>query len=292
MEGVLGTQLIDKPLLLATPTGALHEAVELGYIIEPESEADVASVTAELSRLKSIRSNLLGLEYQAAEQLDRQIVELEQTLTTAATRLPIVSTEIFKMRDRRGYPRLVPFGLGDHRITLGANHSSVASNLREYYADVSQRLRAKTSVSWNRGNPEGSVIGAFIGIIIGVAMISGAIINSMSLGIPLVLVTAGVILAFTYVGSIFSETDISISAEYHGIIPDQVRDLINQELRHFDEICILAEVEEWKVNKVIRPRLDPLVIGYKKSSKTWFLLASYDTTPLEEYVAREFTTSN
>jgi hypothetical protein len=72
-----------------------------------------------------------------------------------------------------------------------------------------------------------------------------------------------------------------------GVIPDDVRLLINQCKADFDQIALVAEVTEWQ--KLLRSN-DPLVIG--RVGPLWWLIAKFDTTPFEAYVSKEFTTEH
>lgn len=86
-----------------------------------------------------------------------------------------------------------------------------------------------------------------------------------------------------------------ISARFGGILPEEVRALSfrarNSAL--FDEVFILAEVPKWQIKDTGTPLLsrdgDPLLIGHE-GGRFW-LLAAFDVTPVEEYVAREYATN-
>lgn len=78
---------------------------------------------------------------------------------------------------------------------------------------------------------------------------------------------------------------IELWTELQGVVPADVRHLIKQNMGSFDQIAIAAEVAKW--NERIGPG-DPLVLG--RLGPLWWLIAKFDTTPLEEYVAKEFST--
>ncbi|HLD20760.1 MAG TPA: hypothetical protein VJB64_01545, partial [Patescibacteria group bacterium] len=69
-------------------------------------------------------------------------------------------------------------------------------------------------------------------------------------------------------------------------IPNEVRRLIVDVQKQFQDIRVLAEVSQWKTQEFQRPRLDPdpLVIGW--DGEEFFLLAAFDLTPLEAAVAQ------
>lgn len=84
---------------------------------------------------------------------------------------------------------------------------------------------------------------------------------------------------------------VTLSTQFTGAIPDHVRSNIRQvqEAGEFDEIVLIAEVPEWKLDKtvVLIPKGDPLVVG-RKAGLFW-LIDSFDTTPIEQYVTQEFS---
>jgi hypothetical protein len=82
-------------------------------------------------------------------------------------------------------------------------------------------------------------------------------------------------------------SDLRLWTTFTGVMPDDVRDLINQSKADFDELVLVAEVEEWSKSPAVRAG-DPLVIG--RVGPLWWLIAKFDTTPFEQYVSKEFTT--
>lgn len=81
---------------------------------------------------------------------------------------------------------------------------------------------------------------------------------------------------------------ISIRAEFKGFIPQDVRKEIAlvERLQLFKEIYIIADVSEWEIDETATPNKDPLVVGY--DGKFYWLIASFDTTSIEEYIRAEF----
>lgn len=77
-----------------------------------------------------------------------------------------------------------------------------------------------------------------------------------------------------------------LTARFRGLIPRETRKAIKETKKHLDSIYILAEVSGWKI-EVVEPIRDPLVIGLAEN-RLW-IIASFDTTPLEEYTKREFS---
>lgn len=82
---------------------------------------------------------------------------------------------------------------------------------------------------------------------------------------------------------------LCIEARFEGIIPPETRQKILPLIQTWtllrDRIYLLAEVEEWEAGLI---KVDPLVIGCHRNGDL-LLIDSFDVTPLEEYIAREFT---
>ena len=92
--------------------------------------------------------------------------------------------------------------------------------------------------------------------------------------------------------------DWSFSTTFRGLIPQQAKTIIEQTRDIFgDQYYLISEASRWQgeINaEVIRPLLrdnyDPLLIGID-SSGICHLLAEFDSTPMESYVIKEFTSS-
>lgn len=84
------------------------------------------------------------------------------------------------------------------------------------------------------------------------------------------------------------------TAEFTGVIPQEVREVIRKSRKQFDHIYIVTEAPEWKPSleetAILRvPVGDPLVIG-EKAGLFW-LINAFDTTPAEEHAWREFSSN-
>ena len=86
---------------------------------------------------------------------------------------------------------------------------------------------------------------------------------------------------------------VSLSYSYAGVIPQDVREIIKREKqeRRFDQLALVCDVDHWQVKtEEVPPRefFDPILVGLKADA-LW-VLAAFDPTPLEAYLASEFTT--
>jgi hypothetical protein len=80
---------------------------------------------------------------------------------------------------------------------------------------------------------------------------------------------------------------VRLSTKFSGIIPAEVRQRIRDTKQCFDKTLLIQEVVEW--NATVERIADPLVIGVKNG--VHYLVDRFDTTSLEDYVAREFSVS-
>ena len=85
---------------------------------------------------------------------------------------------------------------------------------------------------------------------------------------------------------------IELSAVYDGTMPDDTRDKI-QKLLHkglFDNIFIIAESPEWKINiqSFTSAKADPIVIGWSKKTQQVYIIDVYDPTDLEKYISEQW----
>lgn len=84
---------------------------------------------------------------------------------------------------------------------------------------------------------------------------------------------------------------ITLSYIYQGVIPDTIREIIHKEQdeQRFDDLALICEVDKWSIDEQHVPRrlLDPILVGVR--SEALWVLGSFDPTPVEDYIAREFT---
>lgn len=82
-----------------------------------------------------------------------------------------------------------------------------------------------------------------------------------------------------------------LATEYVGLIPESTRQKIITAKESFDEVFILAEVEDWDLSfeTVPKPRprkVDPLIVGF--DGKNLWVVDHFDLTPVEQYIKDEF----
>lgn len=84
---------------------------------------------------------------------------------------------------------------------------------------------------------------------------------------------------------------ITLTYSYHGVIPSEIRNIIQteKESRRFESLAFVCDVDRWQVGVKEIPRVyyDPILVGLKAGA-LW-VLATFDPTPVESYIASEFT---
>lgn len=87
--------------------------------------------------------------------------------------------------------------------------------------------------------------------------------------------------------------NIQLTAQFTGVIPSSVRGEIEKAKGFFGEdIYIVAEVAEFVLNRTGSIKDDPLVIGWNKESGTAWLVAKFDTTPVEALMVQGLLGAN
>ena len=78
---------------------------------------------------------------------------------------------------------------------------------------------------------------------------------------------------------------IRLRTTFEGLIPEEVKQQIVDTKPHFKQQFVVAEASRWDLTKSapIR-RVDPLLVGWD-GYRMW-LLASFDTTPVEKYIEK------
>ncbi|HEY4511292.1 MAG TPA: hypothetical protein VJH55_00425 [Candidatus Paceibacterota bacterium] len=87
-------------------------------------------------------------------------------------------------------------------------------------------------------------------------------------------------------------TTISLSCEFHGIIPDEIRIKIPGAKKLFgNNIFIIAEPKKFVLDETVSlPDGDPLIVGYDPNVdiNAFWLIADFDTTPVEQAMIFHF----
>lgn len=250
----------------------------------------------ELRQLKTARQKLLAVEGEARQEIEERIAQAE--IRMLSLKYPILSTEPLKWRDKDGFPKIIPFGIGSEGIvnfTSEGRRPLLPSPLWECYLDVTAKLG---KLRWRRPLARWHVrIG--LGLLVSFLLIvcTSAVLAILGYSLRAILPEAITELYATIAVGILSVgvfllidafPVLQITASFEGIIPAETKQRIKkaEEAGVFGGIYILAEVEKWDIKKIVAPILDPLVVGL--AHDTLYLIDTFDTTRLEEYVKQEF----
>jgi hypothetical protein len=308
---------------------ALKTLQESEMLLPAEEEIlrDVQEGKARVSRLKEKRRCLLGIEQVAADALREQedeshtkVADLRRTSKlrkkmSETKGAKILSLDAFRLRNRDGSPKLAVFSLKHPDFTISTEEYGLLDNPGNgRLADiVGYALIIATFIGsiaffemmfhWGR-------IGWFWeGLVGGVAGVVAVVLECL-----IMFDLAGWIYHKTHDAWLWpilpkemascyedvietlrekkrvmgSKKGLEWKASYRGVIPDEVKGKIKQARRIFKQVFIVAEPEKWSLEKVTYPPGDPLVVGW--DGKLLWLVDSFDTTPLEEYVKLEYAT--
>jgi len=78
---------------------------------------------------------------------------------------------------------------------------------------------------------------------------------------------------------------IEATSEFYGFVPNEVKKKLISTRKYFEEDIYLIAEADYSFAKIEK---DPLIIGFDKKNEEAYLLACFDCTPLENYIAEEF----
>jgi hypothetical protein len=218
-------------------------------------------LSAEVDRLTQKRSTLLPFETALASQFDMKIANLRDEVTATENgldrrfrRLDMIFLRMTKLQDKEKLPRFGVFDVDRPQPTC------FVGVFGQFVDHVSHwRVYQRT---WMEGSDA--------------TMVSFADCSALEKVVE------------AEVRSGYGTRQRTIFATFEGALPDDVRALIHETRGLFDQVFLVAEVEHWALGS--SGKGDPLVVG-RKGNLHW-LITKFDTTPMEEYVSKEFTTSN
>ena len=237
----------------------------------------------QLADARTELASVLPVEGAAGREVIQQRVELLERAIEDPTfeeRYPYLNVEVLGWRDEQGFPKLAPFSLADPLFSIRADYHWFRSSdqwqvggsvqqlprpMASAYGDILKRFRDDFQEDL-RKNPD-----------LRTGRWSKSITSRFS----------GVIPQWAREKIKTATADFSVPTPRVEI--EKVGWLRKREVTKTDvatNIFLIAEVDKWAVNKEVVLRPDPLVVGYKAGC-LWFI-CSFNETPLEEYVRREF----
>jgi hypothetical protein len=177
---------------------------------------------------------------------------------------------------------------------LGDRQTLYPANIQRNYDDLLRGVKLSLKEVWRlRGDDPVYPISTLVSFAFFVT-ISKILWTGANMG-PLGMLLAGVAVLVPWL--LFLKTHrspLQIMTTFQGIIPQKTKEVIQEHKSRFDQIYILAEVDSWRELHLERSlpsqlNVDPLVLGYINGSQHFYVLDKFDITPLEHYVASEFT---
>lgn len=250
----------------------------------------VTEIARKIQEAEAFDSRLFGVEADARPTLHDKIfvlrTEENRFKKVYKEKYPWVSREPLQWRDNKDYPKLAIFQLRHQAFIIhsalllfsleGIDGIRLPEELEYCYRDVQDKLKKL---------PGNLLLKKLIVYLLAIAVIAIALFLVTDNSIIFNLMALGGFIMFVVV-MLSRNREYFITARYGGIILDKTRQKIleAQEDSGKYNIYILAEVRDWKKSGVYE---DPLVLGFADGE--FWLIDSYDTTPKEEYIKREFT---
>lgn len=253
---------------------------------ETGKSTSVAEVEKDIATCKKAIKSVLPIEEVAKQVLKNKLDELKKLRRNLL--YPKLSIEPFSWRNKQGFPTFALFEIGNKEFMISedAIPESIPYPVRKSFDDVLLKLKKihypKSSLWMRVVFRVICLLGIiFLGVIDGIYHIMAD-----DCSIPWYVHLGVFVLGVLGVNYTDPEKVLTITSHYTGVIPDSVRKKIENVKSDFKSIHILTEVPEWKIEKISNPITDPLVIGFADNSL--FLIDSFDTTRIEDYVKDEF----
>jgi len=254
---------------------------------------NIAELDSRIKAAENFKKNMLGIEGDSADAVKRSIERLKvERIRCEMARnedfvYPEIGLEPLRLRNKDGLPvfalhtirspefriKVRNFAVHAGSFELSRGTVDLPSVLEDCYSDLLSKVSDRI---WRNFR--------YVCITISVAIAISASVLALAVDLHcffmLVLIVVTWVVGFAITIGIIERDFV---CRYTGLIPQPVKEKIQEAKEHFQEIYILTEVADWKLE---RPKRDPLVVGFAGDS-LW-LIADYDTTPTEEYVKMEF----
>ncbi len=222
-----------------------------------QAAKQLVTVVSSIAAMNDVAKNLIGCEKAELPEIRRKLTELKtrekqlKSMTDPTlVGMPIFSLVPLTWRRKDGMPYLAVFSIDSEKFEIAMVGE------RRYRAD-----RGGSELSWQRTfNPKLSkdVLACYADVVEAVAKKARS-----------------------------SRKTTRLRAEFRGMMPTTVKQRIKEVKPLFQEIFIVTEVSDWKMETSPIPAPpkdpDPLVVGFDGTS--YRLIAKFDTTSIEEAAA-------
>ena len=260
------------------------------------AQRNLAAAKARITGLERKKNELFAVE-EAAQKIvvaeigeaQKEIQKIEAEIVLAGLHAeeladyPHVSDEILRWRNRKGFPVFALFALNSNN-SFRISEATMDVPFASFYEDVKQRLQNHARDTIIKCLLCTFLLGLACVIWVDIAERSASSFHWGIIMAPAALVIGAIVAGV--IEAVMEKKIYSITARYDGVIPPETKEKVRTAEKLFERVYLLTEVKKWKLQATARPRLDPLVLGLKTGHL--FLIAEYDTTPIEEWVKREF----
>lgn len=203
--------------------------------------------------VKKLYEGAFGVEGSAVKELKNTVMSME-----FGSKWPPIDLEFLRMRQRSGWPRFAVYNLDDTQCCFQVEERSYIGGQWFQTSSIPKVLHPYFEDVYRRLKRKGRKVR----------------------------------LAHQVNPFIETQAKFTITQVFAGLIPLVVRKKIQRaEKGSFSNLLLVTEAEKWKLSKVVehRPKqvVDPLIIGLIENQA--YLITSFELTPTEEMVAREFT---
>ena len=231
----------------------LQEAINSARIyLKSEVERELSEVSQIVERLSRLKNNLFGIEESSKGGVAEKLAEVElrkaelEGIIKHSEKYRLLSMEILNWRDGNGWPKLAMFGLESKECALKV-HCVPYGDGKSYFREV---------------RPD----------------------YTPSVNFPAFEIFDDVFKKLAEDPDLVPGKEKSITMEFSGVIPEDVREKILAAKKEFKKIFIIAEArwqEKLELDK------DPLVVGWD-GANLW-LIAAFYPTKFEHHVESEQT---
>lgn len=239
-------------------------AIRMSRKLSAKDVADATKKKDAATRALKVVSDLEG-ELFGVESAVRDLTSKKRATLSAEARAfealekgskySVFSLEPLTWRDKRGYPRLAVFSLNSPKFSIASKHEERFDG---------ERVRHRSKATFSPALPPAMhrCYDDVVQTLKGMKDTRGRIQN------------------------------VVLSTAFRGLIPAEARQAIRQAQGEFKEVFLIAEAMQWELRKkpVPQPRRanpDPLVVGY--DGENFWLVTSFDLTPLEKFVEGNFS---
>lgn len=248
------TETLPPKPVSATPS--LDKIIEASKSRTLLADADYDTLKAQRDHAKGVLDSLMGIERASAAPIRGAIAKISIAMryhefrAAGETFMPM-SLEGFTWRHKNGNPKLAIFSLESPHFGV-STHAHFDGGLTSFEM-------SDGTVAWHRN------------------------VDNMQPRLPSAIreCYSDVRQALMLRGSV--RESHTLSATFTGVIPADIKETIRRVKDQFDSLYIVAEPDGFEIkSEAVIPEGDPLLVGWINDPASLWLIADFDTTPVEE----------